>query len=79
MNLTISPLNMRVILRDNLLIFKVEWTIRIPLADCVISQQAKVQVTSVVHNHSIGLKSSTQERRKKDLINSINFAIVWWP
>ena len=38
LKLTISPLNVGIILRDDLLILECEWSIRVPFADRMVSQ-----------------------------------------
>lgn len=74
-------MNVGVVLRHDLLIFKGEWAIRVPLADRVVSQQTEVKHSIVVHYHSIRLKSfdadANKMKKKTIFFNEfINCAIV---
>lgn len=65
LSLTVRPLNVSIIFRNDLLIFICERSIRIPLADCMISKQTEVQISIVVHYHSVTLNAQQTKSKNK--------------
>lgn len=61
--ITVSPLDMRIILSNDNLILECERTIRVPLANSVVSQQSEVKHSIVVHDHAIGLRIIVNRKR----------------